>query len=110
MNTRHAIRQQIKMRLEIPVRCADIHPVGPLWNVREERLAVFEQLGEQTVLERIVLALRYEVEHPRLQHVSSGVNIVGRDLVRFGLLEETPDAPVGFSFYQAIRAWVRHRS
>ncbi len=51
MNTRHAIRQQIKMRLEVARGRADVHPVGSLRDVREEQLTFFQQLRKEPVFE-----------------------------------------------------------
>src|SRR6266508_2565082 len=43
VNARHAIREQIEMRLEIATQRAYVHPVRSLRNVREEGFAFFQQ-------------------------------------------------------------------
>src|SRR5205807_6103547 len=51
MNTRHAIREQIKMRLVIARGRANVHPVASLRDVCEERFAFLQQLRKEPVFE-----------------------------------------------------------
>src|SRR5260370_489989 len=54
-------------------------------------------------------ALRNKIEHLRFQYVGTGINVLASRFVRLGLLEKTPDAPVIFSFHDAVGARVVDR-
>src|SRR5438552_2449302 len=56
MKTRDAICQHVVMRLQVSRRRADVQPVGSLRNMRKKCVAFFQQIGKQTVFERMIHA------------------------------------------------------
>ena len=81
------------MRLEIARGCANVHPVGSLRDVCEERFAILQQLRKEPVFEGMIYALRNKVEHFRFQDVGTGINVLASRFVGLGFLEKTPDVP-----------------
>ena len=77
--------------------------------MREERSALFQQHREQTVLERIVFALGNQVEHARLKHICSGVNVSARRIFGFWLLQKAQHAILIVGLDDAEHAWVFNR-
>src|SRR5437660_12476960 len=54
-------------------------------------------------------ALRNKIEHFRFQDVCAGINVFASCFVGLGFLEKTPNAPVIFSFHNAVCTWVVDR-
>ncbi len=100
--------EQIEVRLDVPARGADVHPVT-VRDEREDRYALGEQRREEVVLEREDLLGRNVLEHVRLDDVDPGVDRVGRDLVALGLLEEALDAAVLLGLDEPVGARVLDR-
>src|SRR5580765_6914558 len=102
MKPRDAIRQQVVMRLQVSRWCTDVHPVRSRRNVRKESLPFFQKPREQTVFERMVLALRNQIEHARLKHVRASVDVSAVSIFRLWFLEESQHAPIVIRFNDAI--------
>jgi hypothetical protein len=94
MKASDPIREHVMVRLQVSSGRPDIHPVSAWWNVREKRLTLFQQIGEQVVLERIVLAFRNQVEDLWLEHISAGIDIPAISFAGLRLLDKTLDAAV----------------
>src|SRR6266404_1357061 len=106
MNPRNPFGQQIVMSLQVTGRRSDVHPIGSLGNVREERFTLLEQPGKQTILERMIFATRDEIQDLRLEHISAGVDVLARGNFRLWLFQEAADATIVFCFDYAVGARV----
>ncbi len=100
-SVRHLALEDVERRLQVALGSADVEPV-PAGLVAEQALA--DQGREHVALDRDPgSGGRHLVEHVALEDVGAGVDQVGVDLVRAGLLDElahrqvgvAPDQPVG---------------
>ena len=89
------------MDLAVFLRRPDVDPV-PAMDVGAHEIAAGEECGEESALDRVVLGGRDEVEHARLEDVDAGVDRVGRDLARVGLLEETADPAACIRLHEPV--------
>ena len=82
--------EQVAGGLDVALGRAEVQPVA-VGVVGVD--AVADELREDVVFERAVLAGRDHLEHIALEHVGAGVDArVGRRVLGFGLLEERLDA------------------
>src|SRR5215212_3814039 len=58
VNSSDTIREEIRMDLQVSLRCADVDPVGPRRNMSVERFFTLQQIREQSILKRVVLTSR----------------------------------------------------
>jgi hypothetical protein len=70
--------------------------------MRVELLFAAQEVGEEAVLERVILARRDVVEDARVEDVSPGVDGVDFDFLGLRLFEEAADAPVLFGLDEPV--------
>src|SRR5260370_33732653 len=106
MNSRNSIGEQVVMRLQIPGRRADVHPISPLREVSKECFTIFQQPRKQTIFKRMIFTSRNQIEHLPLEYVGTGVDVLASALVRLPFFQKPPYAPVIFRLNDSISTWV----
>ena len=90
----HAALQGVPVGLEVALDAADVAPVAPPHD-GPERVMLAEHLGKDILRPVAGLALRAVVEHRRLDHVDTGVDLVAEDLPPGWLLQEALYPTIG---------------
>src|SRR5258708_20628919 len=102
MNSRNSIGEQVVMRLQIPGRRADVHPISPLREVSKECFTIFQQPRKQTIFKRMLFTSRNQIEYLRLEHEGTGGAFLASLLVRIPFFKTPPYAPSIFPLHAPL--------
>ena len=94
MNARNedhrAAVEDVAVHLQVALLAAHVAPVA-LDDGAVDRVALLHELGEELRREVVRRSFGNLVEHPWLDHVDAGVDLVAEDLAPRGLLQEALD-------------------
>src|SRR4029077_9420842 len=93
------------MYLHVFLRRPNVDPI-PAGDVRDERLASFNERRKEAPLDRPSGVLGYPIEGVRFEHVYAGINRVAGNFIRLRLFEESLNIATGVGFDQPVCAGI----
>src|SRR5262249_16286164 len=106
MKTRYLVCQHVLMSLQVARWGANVEPIGAWGDVCIEGLAFLEQLWEQIVFERVIFALRNQIQNLWFEHISAGINVSAVGLAGLGFLDEAKHAAVFAGLDNTVHAGI----
>ena len=97
----------VVVHLHVLLRRPDVDPVAVV-DVGDESLIAFDERREVAPLDRPRDFARNPVEGIRLEDVDAGIDVVRRDFLGLGLLDESLDVALPVGLHQPVRGRVVH--